>query len=186
MKSGKTQFLFLILSLLTILSTSPNIRGQENRQLTRGQLLDAARELMIAARYCALITVDQKGIAHARTMDAFPPSSDFVVWLATNPKSRKVLEIRRNPHVSLYYFDPVSQGYVTVYGRARLVNDPKEKATHWKDDWKLFYPDRDQSYLLIAVEPERMEVVIVSKNIVGNSAAWTAPVVTFSNSKRRH
>ena len=146
---------------------------------TRANLIAAAREIMTAARYCALITIDENGAAKARTMDPFLPDQNMVVWLATNPKTRKVSEIGKNPHVVLYYFDLPSQSYVTISGTARLVDDRQEKTRHWKDEWKDFYPDREKGYLLIAVTPEKLEVVSVKKGITGDVNTWTPPTVTF-------
>jgi general stress protein 26 len=148
-------------------------------QFSRDALISAAREIMTTTRYCALITTSCDVRAHARTMDAFAPESDMTVWLATNPRSRKVAEIRRNPRVTLYYFDRESAAYVTLYGIARLVNDKGEKARRWKDDWKTFYPDRDKSYLLIKVTPERLEVVNINKGVVGTSPTWQPLSVQF-------
>lgn len=148
-------------------------------RFSRDALISAAREIMTTTRYCALITTGRDGRAHARTMDAFAPEEDMTVWLATNPRSRKVAEIRRNPKVTLYYFDRESAAYVTIYGTARLVNDKGEKARRWKDDWKAFYPDRDTSYLLIKVTPERLEVVNINKGVVGVSPTWQPLSVDF-------
>lgn len=174
---------FVSIAILTALLT---VCGQDKQEPGREQIIAAARELISTTRYCALITVDRTGQAQARTMDPLPPDENFVVWLATNPKSSKVAEIRRNPRVTLYYFDAASQGYVSIYGRARLVDDSKEKARYWKDEWKDFYPDRDKSLLLIAVTPEKMEVVIVKKDVVGNSTRWTPPSVTFKRPRRSY
>ena len=165
--------------LLLAFTAISAIVAQQPRQFTRDELISAARETMTSTRYCALITTDRTGTAHARTMDAFAPEENMVVWLATNPRSRKVAEIRRNPRVTLYYFDRESQAYVTLYGRAQLVNDSAEKAKHWKDDWKAFYPDRDKSYRLIKVTPERLEIVNVKKGIVSESPTWQPPSVRF-------
>ncbi len=44
----------------------------------------------------------------------------MVVWLATNPRTRKVAEIRRNPRVTLYYFDREAQAYVTIFGHRSI------------------------------------------------------------------
>ena len=145
----------------------------------RERIITVAREIMAAARYCALITLDAGGRAHARTLDPFPHDEHMVVWLGTSPRSRKVAEIRRNPRITLYYFDRDSQSYVTIYGTARLVNDPQEKAKRWKDEWKSFYPDRAKDYLLIAVTPEKLEVVSDSKGIVGDAKTWRPPSVSF-------
>ncbi len=69
-------------------------------------------------------------------------------------------------------------------GIARLVNDPKEKAKRWKDEWKAFYPDRGKSYLLIEVTPETLEVVNVSKGILGDPKTWRPASVSFPHSKQ--
>ncbi len=134
---------------------------------------------MGTARYTALITLDSAGRPSVRTMDPFAPDENMVVWLATNPRSRKVREIRRNPRVTLYYFNRDAQEYVTIHGRARLVNDPKLKERWWKDEWKSFYPDRAKDYLLIVVRPERLEVISEKKGIFGDAKTWTPPVVNF-------
>ena len=171
---------FLLLSLFAF---APSARGQAKHppRLDRESLIATAREIMKTARYCALITLDSTGRPHARTMDPFSPDEDMVVWLATNPKSRKVREIRRNQRVTLYYFVRDDQAYVTISGRARIVRDPKEKAKHWKDEWKDFYPDRQ--YLLIAVAPERLEVIRVKQGISGDSITWRPPAGTVGRRK---
>jgi len=174
----KRQHLVIAL-LLCIASLSPSVFGQQPQPRSKEELITAAREIMTTARYCALITTDSSGHANARTMDAFSPDADLVVWFGTNPLSRKVSEIRRNPRVTLYYFDRENQAYVTIQGVARLVNDTKEKARHWKDDWKAFYPDRDKSYLLIEVRPLKLEVVNTKTGVVGTSRDWAPPSVNL-------
>jgi len=170
--------------LLCCASLTPSVFGQQPQRRSKEELIVAAREIMTATRYCALITTDRRGRANARTMDAFSPDENLVVWFGTNPLSRKVSEIRRNPHVTLYYFDRENQAYVTIQGIARLVNDPNEKARRWKDDWKVFYPDRDKSYLLIEVRPLRLEVVNTKTGIIGTSRDWAPPSVNFRRRSR--
>ena len=169
----------LICALLLATTIPPRVRAQDQKKWSRDTLISVAREVMTSTRYCALITTGRYGRVHARTMDAFAPEDEMTVWLATNPRSRKVAEIRRNPRVTLYYFDRESQAYVTLYGIASLINDRREKARRWKDDWKAFYPDRDKSYLLIKVMPHQLEVVNVKKGIVGDSPTWQPPSVRF-------
>ena len=175
----KFQFLAFL-----ILFAAPAVAAQDRKQqLSRDELITAARQTMSAARYCALITQDSSGRPQARTLDPFPPDENMVVWLGTNPRSRKVAAIRRNPRVTLYYFDREAQAYVTIYGIARLINDPKAKLKWWKDEWKEFYPDRTKDFLLIRVTPERLEVVNVKKNIVGDPHTWKPPTIKFGRAK---
>lgn len=181
---GMTRATALVSLLVCVPSIFPASDAQESQEpLSRAELIAAAREIMVAARYCALITLDSSGRPQARTLDTFPPDENMVVWLGTNPRSRKVAAIRRNPRVTLYYFDRDGQAYVTIFGIARLVNDPKEKAKRWKDEWKAFYPDRARDYLLIAVKPEKLEVVSVKKGIVGDPNTWRPPSVSFRTRK---
>ena len=164
--------------LLVSLFTASSGQGQPSPH-SREALIRAAREIMAEARYCALITLDAAGRPQARTLDPFLPDENMVVWLGTNPTSRKVGEIRRNPRVTLYYFDREGQGYVTISGIARLVNDPKQKSKWWKDEWKVFYPDRARGYLLIAVTPEKLEVISEKRGISGDPKNWKPPAVEF-------
>ena len=134
--------------------------------------LAAAREIMQAARYCTLVTFGEDVYPQARTMDAFAPEADLTVWMATNPKSRKVAQILKNPRVTLHYFSTASMGTVTLFGLARLVNDPAEKKQRWKDEWRDFYPDRDAGYLLIAVTPDRLEILSSAHGIESDPITW--------------
>jgi general stress protein 26 len=163
----------------------PTAHAQESgaKSFSRAELIATAREIMASARYCALITLDSSGSPQARTLDPFAPDENMVVWLGTNPRSRKVAQIRRNPRVTLYYFDREERAYVTISGIARLVNDPIEKAKRWKDEWKDFYPDRANDYLLIAVTPGKLELVSVKKGIVGDPKTWKPPSINFQKSK---
>src|SRR6266446_1926554 len=180
----RPHLLVRILLLLSFAFIIPVARGQVKQapRLDRQSLIATAREIMKTARYCALITLDSNGRPQARTMDPFPPEENMVVWLGTNPNSRKVAEISRDEHVTLYYFVSAEQAYVAISGRARIVDDAKEKAKHWKDEWKDFYPNRGKEYVLITVIPQKLEVVNVKQGIIGgNSITWTPPAVTFSS-----
>jgi general stress protein 26 len=115
-------------------------------------------------------------------MDPFPPDEDMVVWFGTDRRTRKVQEIADDPRVTLYYPAPDADGYVSIYGTARLVDDPIEKARRWKEEWGRFYPDRESTYLLIAVTPESMEVVSYSRGMFGDPDTWTPSSVEFPDS----
>jgi PPOX class probable F420-dependent enzyme len=140
----------------------------------RAATIKAARHVMQQARYCGLITIGSDGQPQARVVDPFPPEEDFVVWLATNPKTRKVAQIRHDPRVTLYYFDPADPGYVTLFGRAELVDAPEEKAKRWKEEWSSFYNENNKGsdYMLIRVTPYRIEVVSYSQGLVNDSETW--------------
>ena len=162
--------------LLFLLEITNSCLGKKN---TENQLKSAAQEIMLASKSCALITQDENGISRVRTMDPFTPEADFVVWFGTNSNSSKVEHIKNNPNVTLYYLNPDNTGYVTIQGTAEVVNDPQEKESRWKEEWKNFYPNRPEGYLLIKVSPKWMEVVSEKHGIIGDSISWKAQRVTF-------
>ena len=146
---------------------------------SRQFLLKAAREIIMSAGKVALITQDEKGIPQIRTMDPFEPEEDFTVWLATQPNTRKVQQIKNNHQVTLYYPDKNDQGYVVIHGVAELVNDQKEKDAHWKNEWSNFYENRTHAYILIKVTPHYLELINYSRGILGDPKTWQPAFVTF-------
>ena len=106
-------------------------------------------------------------------MDPFPPEADMTIWMATNPASRKVEQIRNDSRVTVHYFDSAGLGYVSLMGEARIVEDHEEKARRWKSEWEAFYPDRESSYILIEVRPNRLEVVSEKHGLSGDPVTWT-------------
>lgn len=161
---------------LALLAGAARATAQEP---SRAELLEIAREVVEAAAFVSLATLDDEGYPAVRAMDPLPPDEDWVVWLATNPGSRKVEQLRARPRVALHYLVEGVPAYVTLIGRARLVDDPETKARHWKESWTPFYPDRGESVLLIEVTPIRLEVVSESHGAPGDPETWRAHVVEF-------
>jgi general stress protein 26 len=151
------------------------------RPPTRAEVMAAAREMMAAAGYCALITNGEDGYPQAREIDAFPPEDDMTVWMATKAVTRKVAQIRRDPHVTLYYQVSTGAGYVTLFGTAAIVTDPAEKARRWKETWASFYDDRNRGsdYTLIKVTPVRLEIVSLSHEIGNDPKTWRPTSIDF-------
>jgi PPOX class probable F420-dependent enzyme len=137
-------------------------------------VIAAAKDVMQTARFSTLITIGDDGQPQARIVDPFLPEADFTIWIATNPLTRKVTEIRRDPRVTLLYFNAAAAEYVTVLGTATLVADSAEKARHWKAEWAAYYKDgpRGDGYLLIRVRPTRLEVVSPRHGLVNDPKTW--------------
>jgi len=169
------------LQLLFVCCLVFNVSAQQikNTSHSKTVLLKAAKEIMTSTGTCALITQDKNGVSRVRMMDPFLPEKDLTVWFGTNPKSRKVAQIKNNNKVTIYYRDKDNSGYAMIYGKAELVNDQKSKNKYWKDTWKSFYPNKKESYLLIKVTPIRMEIVSPPRNIIGSAETWEPPTLIF-------
>ena len=93
-------------------------------------------------------------------MDALGPDEDFNVWVGTNPATRKVAEIAKNPRAATMFFDPLLPAFVTLLGSASVVTDPAVKAQHWKDGWSPFYKNEHRGADFAGeVVPRRLEIV---------------------------
>ena len=152
---------FIIVLALVLFASSLNAQELPDfafKELSRDSLLTLARDIIDSARCRTLITVDENGKPRARTMSPFTPEENFVIWLGTNPRSRKVKQIKNNPNVMVYYYDTKGWSYVSVAGQARIVNDPEKKAHYWKKSWTRYYPDPEKDYILIEVTPNRLEI----------------------------
>ena len=166
---------FLIVSISKF-NTAQIIQSSQNH---RDTLIVAAKEIIKAARYCALITTSSTGEIHVRTMDPFSPEDNMVIWLGTNSSTRKVKEIKNNHNVALYYNDPKGIGYVVINGKAQIIDDPEEINKRWKEEWTRFYPNREKNYILIKVVPEKMEVINYKLGIAGDPVTWLVPSIEF-------
>ena len=110
-------------------------------------------------------------------MDPFIPNNEFIVYLVTNPKSRKVSEIRNNPRVTLTFQN--SDGYVAIKGTSFLILDLNTKKKFWKKEWTPYYEDIDKNAILIKIIPVSMEVVNSSKGIEGDKETWSPAKIIF-------
>ena len=144
-------------------------------------VLRAAREVIQKARYATFITLGEDGQPQARIVDALGPDEDFAVWVATNPATRKVAEIAKDPRVTMSFFDPAGPAYVTLVGAARLVTDPAVKARRWKDAWAPFYKNehRGADFVLLAFVPRRLEIVSQAHGLINDPKNWRPVSVEF-------
>ena len=168
-----------LLVLFVILTAAPTTAQDTPAPLGRDQLLAAAREIMEAQTYCALITIGDAARPEVRTMNPFLPEEDMTVWFATNTRSLKVRQIRADPRVTLYYADHAKAvGYVALVGRAELVDDMAEIQKRRRAYWDTSFPGL-KNLVLIKVVPERIDVINYAKGAVGNPETWRAPAILF-------
>lgn len=170
------QIILLVLLLSSFIGFS---QDEKLNEVSKNKIVSAAKEIMTSAPTCTLITIDEQGRPRARAMDAFPPEDDFTIWFGTNPKSRKVDQIKKNDRVTLYYLDHDDSGYVMIHGKGYIIDDQSEKEKHWKEEWEAFYPNNQDAFILIKVLPEWMEVISNSRGILGNNETWEPIKVIF-------
>lgn len=148
---------------------------------TRADIIAAARSVIDKARFGTLVTLGEKGEPRARIVDPFAPDSSFVVWVATNPATRKVNEVQHDGRVVMLWFEPGNPGYVSLSGEAVTVSDRAAKDAHWKEDWRRLYSDGNHGddYLLIRIKPTHLEVVSYGAHLIGDPKTWRPLMIDF-------
>ncbi|MEY4635822.1 MAG: hypothetical protein RJA55_1620 [Acidobacteriota bacterium] len=166
---------WLLLSLM--LPALPAAQGQPSRS----QILAGGRDIIQKAGYCSFITAGVDGHPQARIVDPLGPDESFTFHIATNPLTRKVDQIRRDPRATLLCFDATTASYATVLAKAAIVTDAEEKARHWKAAWTPFYSGgpKGDAVVLIRLEPLRMEVVSEARGLTSDPRTWLPLAVTF-------
>ncbi len=167
-------FLFFFTLLSLSCTNNPQTISPYRNDFTSGEskVLAVARATVNDAYFGSLISIDATGQPRARIMEPFAPEKDFSIWMATNPKSRKVRQIQHNPKVTMHFFDKQKLAYVSLMGKAFLVNDPEIKATKWKEGWEKFYKNKEDAYLLIHFVPEYLELINIAESYTGDSLTW--------------
>jgi general stress protein 26 len=173
----KTFLNTLPICLFLLFCTSVAVNSQQSGpSIPRDTILLAAKEIITSAPYCALVTVDENGQPQIRTMNPFPFKGEFVVWFATSRDSEKVKEIKKEPRVCVYYADhKAPQGYVNLMGKATIIDD-KELLKKMKRDYWNGIPNWENIFVLIKIEPVKMEVINYKHGVNGNPGA---PSVEF-------
>jgi general stress protein 26 len=102
-----------------------------------------------------------------RVRVVFPAFEGRVLWIATQPRSAKALQIARDPRVELFFEvgtqRPIT--HLTVTGNARLIGDLDERIRVWNlrifgYDLKEFWasgPD-SKDLTLVHIDPLRVEL----------------------------
>jgi general stress protein 26 len=141
-------------------------------------VLQAARQVVQDTSFATLITIDQTGQPKARTVDAFAPGADWVVWIATRPSSRKVTEITQTPQVTVHYYSDALKSYVSLMGEASLVSEIAiKKRMRRSQDSKKLYPNFPDDYQLIRIQPTRLEGIL--PGFRGHPKTWEPIGVNF-------
>ena len=148
---------------------------------SRSAVLTAARDVMQRARYATLITIGADGQPEARIVDPLVPDAQMTIWIGTNPVTRKVADVRRDPRVTLMYFDATGNEYVSVVGHARVVTGSAERSRHWKPEWGPFYRNgaSGADFVLLRVTPTRLEIVSPRHKLINDSLTWRPVTVTI-------
>jgi general stress protein 26 len=127
---------------------------------TDAQKRQKLHELINNIGVAMMTTVAPDGELHARPMGtAELRESDDVLWFATDRNTGKIDELRQHPQVCLSYAKPGDNQWVSVSGRATVVDDRAKIKDLWTPLWKAWFPKGadDPAIILIKVDPTTAE-----------------------------
>lgn len=134
--------------------------------MTPETVLKAVYETIEPVELCFLITNNEVGHVSSRLMQCFKPEPDFTIWFGTRANSRKVTEIRADPRAAVSFHNDDENAYVTLSGKAELVDNPEMLHRYWRPAWDQFFPNApDEGYILIKFTPEEIEILNFEREI---------------------
>jgi general stress protein 26 len=125
-------------------------------QANRNEGFGRLKELVTDFKVAMLTTVAEDGSLHSRPMIARPQAADGELWFFTHAHTHKAEDIERRPQVNVSYADPGAERYVSVSGRALVLNDRQKMEELWNPDYATWFSqglyDRDLQLLRVSVE----------------------------------
>ncbi len=120
----------------------------------RAELWERIKDVRIAM----LTTIGDDGRLYSRPMYTQLEEREDGLWFLTSRSSAKSRQVEGHHDVNVSYADADKNVYVSVAGRARIVDDDELEKELWSPLSKAFFdgPD-DPDLVLLHVEPERAE-----------------------------
>jgi len=117
------------------------------------------KEMAESVRTCMFTTFSIHNELGSRPMGTAKIEDDGSIWFYTNEYSLKSKEISKENNVLLAYSDPSNNTYLTVKGKAELVDDKVRKESYFSPFVKAWFPDgvEDPRLILIKVTPDEAE-----------------------------
>lgn len=96
-------------------------------------------DLIKTVEIAMLVTEDGEHL-RSRPMAMSQKSFDGTLWFFTSASSHKVTEVAEDHRVNLSFAHPGKQDYVSVSGRASLVQDRTTIDEHWSEATRVWFP----------------------------------------------
>ncbi|AWH17194.1 general stress protein [Stenotrophomonas sp. ZAC14D2_NAIMI4_7] len=146
---------------------------------TRAEHIAQLSELIKDVEVAMFTTTGVDGRLYSRPLGTQQVDFDGDLWFATAADSPKVAEIALNPQVNVAYASPSKNTYVSVSGRARIVDDRTRIEALWSPAMKLFFPGGkdDPSLRLIQVRAETAEYWEGPGTLLGKALSFVLSAV---------
>ncbi len=145
------------------------------------KLIEMVRQLGVAM----LTTSEPDGTMRSRPMHVHIDQDDSgrfdgMLWFFTEERSGKIFEIAQDRHVNLSLSCPRSQSYVSLSGRARMVDDRDRAERLWSPAYKAWFPSGldDPNLTLIRVDLDKGEYWDAAPSTVVHAVGYLKATLT--------
>ncbi len=141
---------------------------------------ETVQTLIKDIRFAMLTTCRADGSLHSRPMTTQDSDSDETLWFFSGRNTEAACDIAANPQVNVSYSEPASQRFVSLCGRAVVVEDRLLLRERWRADFALWFPLglADPNLILIKVTIERAQFWQSPASWFGRSLAFAKALVT--------
>jgi general stress protein 26 len=117
-----------------------------------------AWDVIDKAGYCVMVTQFDGGL-RGRPMQARPDREEGLIWFLTDVRASKDDEIEAWPDICLVFVEPKEKVYLSVSGRAEVVDDREKTRLLWDDEQQAWWPGGpdDPNVRVVCVVPELLE-----------------------------
>ena len=144
-------------------------------------LLRLARETIDAVPTALAITIDGQGDANARPVNTSKLTDQWTVRFMTDRRTRKFAEIARTGRMTLVYDNPTAGAYVSLVGRATIIDDVAVKQATWRPHSFTWHPGgpTDPNVVLVDFAAERIETWNTPGGVVPDptKGLWAAVLI---------
>lgn len=146
---------------------------------TRAEHIAQLSELIKDVEVAMFTTTGVDGRLYSRPLGTQQVDFDGDLWFATAADSPKVAELALNPRVNVAYASTSKNTYVSVSGRARIVDDRERIEALWSPAMKLFFPGGkdDPNLRLIQVRAETAEYWEGPGTLLGKALSFVLSAV---------
>ena len=123
------------------------------------QQIDRVWDIIDKVEVCMLTTRSQDGL-RARPLEARPDRASNRLLFITDVHSAKREEVGRWPDVGLAFVDVAAKAYLSITGRATIVDDPKLREASWRESDAVWWPSGpdDPNVCVLVVDPLTAEL----------------------------
>lgn len=137
-------------------------------------------ELIKDIRFAMLTTSNEAGELHSRPMTTVQEEHDGILWFIIGRSAQSSADILLHSQINLSYSDPETHCYISVNGRAMLVEDHALIRKFWQADYSVWFPKGvdDPDLVLLKVIVEKAEVWQSPSTWIGRSLAFAKGMVS--------